>query len=979
MGYTGSPTFANTYITNVITASTSVFSKTCTLAAGLNVLRVTGLQTDDTALTGTLRGAYIDVSNGSTEATGTIRALELKARTEAPGDNGSKVAVLEGLSISADSKAHSVTTMRAAEFILDGVAGDGIIDEAVGLRIANNLQADKATNSYGLQIYRDSFDYTYDISLSLGGHITGNSYTNQDLRTTASPTHTDLILTDWQLNMPTYNSIHDWMNTTQSAGRISGGVISDSGDGQIDVSAGTGMIKITSETCIGVTKFIDWDTTTDITLTDDKTTYYVYITYGAGTPAVAVTKTRSDINGRTEFTLGRAYRDGTTLHIVNSGTNICNHVRDNHQRLVKVRGFERATGGVITEKNQRYLVSTDGLFYLGASPIETTGVDTSGAATFTAWAWESDVWESYSLSQIDNLNYNNLAGAGGTGSLDNLTAASHYGVHWVFIHYDSDIHVVYGQGSYKLSEAIGAPLPASLPPVVRDFAALAAKVIVLRNAPNLQSVATAYQIFFPVTAPANHSDLGNLAFADSGHTGFQAQDDVLDDLAALTAVADNQFIVGTGAGTYAHQSGATARTSLGVDAAGTAAGLVGGHEATYNHTNYNTAYNNSVTAITFNAADGIITLTQQDAGTLVTDSLDGRYFTETEIGNNYQPLHANLTNLATLSYAVASFIKMTGANTFVLRTIANVRTDLSITNVEDTQLSTWAGSGNITTVGALASGSIAVGFTSISTDYTDAKCTDATADNTADNQTSHADVVVDGDFGSNGILNRTGAGAYSILALGTDVQAYHANLAAIAAGTWTGAASITTLGTITTCGGITLADGAVIRCAGAPVLTFNDTLKIFQIDGCTGGVNVTTSGTNSQSVMYFTGYNDQAAFTPEFQVRKSHNDTLGTLTPTINTEVLGVFRFRGVDSGSAWDDGAEIMAVQNGNAGVKVPTILTLFTYSTTAANIDQLVLHNDGGIFMATLKSGTDQANAGAIANELYHDTDDNTIKIGV
>ncbi|GAG75830.1 unnamed protein product, partial [marine sediment metagenome] len=141
LGYTGSPTFANTYITNVITASTSVFSKTCTLAAGLNVLRVIGLQTDDTALTGTLRGAYIDVSNGSTgntPPTGTIRALELKARTEAPGDTGSKVAVLEGLSISADSKAHDVTTMRVAEFVLDGKTA-GTIDEAVGLRIANNL------------------------------------------------------------------------------------------------------------------------------------------------------------------------------------------------------------------------------------------------------------------------------------------------------------------------------------------------------------------------------------------------------------------------------------------------------------------------------------------------------------------------------------------------------------------------------------------------------------------------------------------------------------------------------------------------------------------------------------------------------------------------------------------------------------------------------------------------------------------------
>jgi hypothetical protein len=51
--------------------------------------------------------------------------------------------------------------------------------------------------------------------------------------------------------------------------------------------------------------------------------------------------------------------------------------------------------------------------------------------------------------------------------------------------------------------------------------------------------------------------------SDIGST-VQAFDVVLEDLAALSVVADNEFIVGTGAGVYAHESGATARTSLGV-------------------------------------------------------------------------------------------------------------------------------------------------------------------------------------------------------------------------------------------------------------------------------------------------------------------------------------------------------------------------------------------------------------------------------
>lgn len=42
----------------------------------------------------------------------------------------------------------------------------------------------------------------------------------------------------------------------------------------------------------------------------------------------------------------------------------------------------------------------------------------------------------------------------------------------------------------------------------------------------------------------------------------------------------------------------------------------------------------------------------------------------------YQPLDAELTSLAALSYAAASFIKMTGANTFALRTIGETADDL---------------------------------------------------------------------------------------------------------------------------------------------------------------------------------------------------------------------------------------------------------------------------------------------------------------
>ena len=61
--------------------------------------------------------------------------------------------------------------MRGAEIILDGTTGASITT-AIGLRISNNFQANIATTSYGLQIYKDSFPYTADILLQNGETIT---------------------------------------------------------------------------------------------------------------------------------------------------------------------------------------------------------------------------------------------------------------------------------------------------------------------------------------------------------------------------------------------------------------------------------------------------------------------------------------------------------------------------------------------------------------------------------------------------------------------------------------------------------------------------------------------------------------------------------------------------------------------------------------------------------------------------------------
>ena len=67
-------------------------------------------------------------------------------------------------------------------------------------------------------------------------------------------------------------------------------------------------------------------------------------------------------------------------------------------------------------------------------------------------------------------------------------------------------------------------------------------------------------------------------------------------------------------------------------------------------------------------------------------------------------------NIFTLTNPSAvTFIRMNADNTVTARSASELKTDLSLNNVENTALSTWAGSANITTVGTVSTGTIAGG------------------------------------------------------------------------------------------------------------------------------------------------------------------------------------------------------------------------------------------------------------------------------
>lgn len=81
-----------------------------------------------------------------------------------------------------------------------------------------------------------------------------------------------------------------------------------------------------------------------------------------------------------------------------------------------------------------------------------------------------------------------------------------------------------------------------------------------------------------------------------------------------------------------------------------------------------------------------------------------------QASGSYQPLDSDLTTIAGLTATTDNFI-VSVASAWASRTPAQVKTTLSLDNVENTALSTWAGSANITTVGSLTAGATGAGFT----------------------------------------------------------------------------------------------------------------------------------------------------------------------------------------------------------------------------------------------------------------------------
>ena len=335
----------------------------------------------------------------------------------------------------------------------------------------------------------------------------------------------------------TYSTVQDLQDLFHSAGWISGGVITDAGGATIDVSAGTGLIRV-ADSAIAELQFCDWDALSGTVIPAD-TTRYVGVEYNNGSPQVVV-RTTANWDFNTDFPLGLVVNEGGTLHIHTHVQQVGDHASRMIQRLHGVEHIARDNSGggiIVGESGVNKITLTAGTLWVGLSTIPIAALDTNVAGSFdryyrdfpTGWVLES--------AQTDwpNTEYDD-----GSGALALMTN-NRYAVLWFYLETDDEVIMLYGQNQYTtFAGAENEAPPSTVPDRIVEHGLLIGRLIFQKSAGSAIEISSVFDTVFSSLGVTAHADLSGVT-SDLHHVSFvQADADLLYD--ALGGLATHEVL-----------------------------------------------------------------------------------------------------------------------------------------------------------------------------------------------------------------------------------------------------------------------------------------------------------------------------------------------------------------------------------------------------------------------------------------------------
>lgn len=322
----------------------------------------------------------------------------------------------------------------------------------------------------------------------------------------------ELILHNRLLNSPTYKSVQKFFDLSVSAGRVSGGTITKSGE-TISVSAGTGFIK-TSDSDVAPVYSFDWNASGEISIPSN-TTKYVGIIYNGGTPQVTIRDNNSwDLD--TEFPLGSVINFGGTLYTNNNPWWISDGITNIIERF-QAEGYIKRddyVGGLIlgtsSSNTTRKPTLTAGTVWSRLNEFSITAKDCSlldVGDTFNVFYRDgSGSWtQGIEYTDIDDYYDDN---SGTLQPLDN----NKYVNFWVFVEIDDGgkLMIIYPQTQYNTAaEAEAGEIPV-FPTEWYEHGILVGRIIIKQGVAAPIEVQSAFKNTFGYALAADHNNLSSL-------------------------------------------------------------------------------------------------------------------------------------------------------------------------------------------------------------------------------------------------------------------------------------------------------------------------------------------------------------------------------------------------------------------------------------------------------------------------------------
>lgn len=291
-------------------------------------------------------------------------------------------------------------------------------------------------------------------------------------------------------------------------GALTDPVITDNGDGTIDVSSVECMMRTHPTDPDAHRVRVTVPALTAASLTPDVTNYLV-ADYGAGTPYYEITLDSADLS-LSRVPVARMFME--------SGVVICKLTYGAAARSTPARhlyreallseptGARRESGLVVSESPTRVITVSAGIvwFVLDRKTLDSITMGDIGVESELIHH-AGGVWTRTPITQYNNQYYDD-----GTDLVD--VGNNKYAVNWIFRSLGAEhIGIVLGTASYTLSEAIASTVP-TVPSWVLEFCWLAGRVIVEKGASSASAIETntAGSGMFSGTPVTNHNDLDGL-------------------------------------------------------------------------------------------------------------------------------------------------------------------------------------------------------------------------------------------------------------------------------------------------------------------------------------------------------------------------------------------------------------------------------------------------------------------------------------